>query len=64
MARRAAAFRQGDATKLIKAALAAGVPVERLAGVRMAPDGSVAVLFGEPDAPVDSANEWDEVKPK
>ncbi|WP_234050743.1 MULTISPECIES: hypothetical protein [unclassified Xanthobacter] len=64
MARRSTPCTQADITRLIKAALAAGVGMERIAGVKLTRDGAV-LLFGEqkqehPDIP----NEWDEVLKK
>jgi len=46
MARRSAAATQADITRLIKAAIAAGVGKEHIVGVRHDRDG-VTVLFGE-----------------
>ena len=65
MARRSTPCTQADITRLIKGALAAGVGVERLAGVKQTQDG-VVLLFGDhkqvhADVP---KNEWDEVLPK
>lgn len=62
MSRRSTPCTQADLTRLIKAALAAGVGVERLAGVKLTRDGAV-LLFGEqrPMQSEGSENEWDEV---
>lgn len=61
---RAARCTQADLTRLIKAALAAGIGVERLAGVKLTRDGAM-LLFGEQKVEtVDGANEWDEVLKK
>jgi hypothetical protein len=63
MARRAGSVTQADISKLIKAALAAGVGKEHIVGVRLDREGAT-LLFGEPKLPVettDRPNEWDEV---
>ena len=62
MARRSTPCTQADLTRLIKAALAAGIGVERIAGVKLTRDGAV-ILFGEqkPIQVEGAANEWDEV---
>jgi hypothetical protein len=62
MSRRSTPCTQADLTRLIKAALAAGVGVERLAGVKLTNDGAV-LLFGEQKLlqPGASQNEWVEV---
>lgn len=61
MARRSTPCTQADLTRLLKAVLAAGVGVERIAGVRLTQDGA-EVLFGE-QKPIQnkSSNPWDEV---
>jgi hypothetical protein len=46
MARRSSSVTQADITRLIKAALAAGVGKEHIVGVRLDRDGAT-VLFGE-----------------
>jgi hypothetical protein len=62
-ARRASRCTQADLTRLIKAALAAGIG-DRLAGVKLTRDGAM-LLFGEQNVEtVDGANEWDEVLKK
>lgn len=62
-ARRAARCTQADLTRLIKAALAAGIG-DRLAGVKLTRDGAM-LLFGEQHAATAEAiNEWDEVLKK
>ncbi len=61
MARRTSPCTQADLTRLIKAALAAGIGVERIAGVKLTPSGAT-LLFGERDqARTEDGNEWDEV---
>lgn len=61
MTNRPAPVRQADLTRLIKAALAAGVGVERIVGVKLTRDGAV-LLFGDPkQAQSSSENEWSEV---
>lgn len=61
--RRPARCTQADLTRLIKAALAAGIG-DRLAGVKLTRDGAM-LLFGEQKVEtVDGANEWDEVLKK
>lgn len=47
MARRSPAFTQADVTRLIKGALAAGVTLERIAGVKTTKEGPV-LMFGAP----------------
>lgn len=61
MARRSTPCTQADLTRLLKAVLAAGVGVERIAGVKLTKDGA-EVLFGE-QKPIqnNSDNPWDEV---
>lgn len=44
MARRAPSFSQADVTRLIKGALAAGVAMERIAGVQSTKDGPLLLL--------------------
>lgn len=56
MSRRSAPCTQADLTRLIKAALAAGVGVERIAGVKLTRDGAV-LLFG--DKPAEMTNDLD-----
>lgn len=65
MARRSTPCTQADLTRLIKAALAAGVGMERIAGVKLTRDGAV-LLFGEQKSVQTEANEneWDEVLEK
>lgn len=46
MARRSASCTQAELTSLIKAALAAGVGVERIAGIKLTREGAV-LLFGD-----------------
>ncbi|MDP2333859.1 MAG: hypothetical protein Q8M19_24545 [Reyranella sp.] len=47
MARRSAAITQTDITRLIKAAIAAGVGKEHIVGVKLDREG-VTLLFGKP----------------
>ncbi|RVE92445.1 hypothetical protein CN235_18020 [Sinorhizobium meliloti] len=61
MARRSTPCTQADLTRLLKAVLAAGVGVERIAGVKLTKDGA-EVLFGEAKPIQNSSNNpWDEV---
>lgn len=62
MARRSTPCTQADITRLIKAALAAGVSVDKIAGVKLTREGAV-LLFGDQKAAQDTdpGNEWDEV---
>ncbi|GEP54169.1 hypothetical protein [Reyranella soli] len=62
MARRSSPYTQADITRLIKAAIAAGVGKEHIVGVRLDRDGAT-VLFGEkkPMQETERPNEWDEV---
>lgn len=64
MTRRTAPCTQADITRLIKAAVAAGVG-DKIAGVKQTSDG-VVLLFGEQKKAPDSTpgNEWDEVLDK
>jgi len=62
MANRPALVTQADVTRALKGALAAGVPLDRIAGVKATKEG-IVVLFGDPRS-VDNGgtlNEWDEV---
>jgi len=52
---------QADLTRLIKAALAAGVGVERIAGVKLTRDSAVLLFGDQKQVQTDSTNEWDEV---
>ena len=58
MSRRAPSYTQADVTRLIKGALAAGIEVERIGGVKATKDEIVLLIakVGNPQA-----NEWDEV---
>lgn len=52
---------QADATRLIKAALNAGIGIDRIAGVKLTRD-DITLLLGKPDqSPTVAGNEWDEV---
>jgi hypothetical protein len=56
MTRRASAFRQGDVTRAGRGAMRAGLTVR---AVRIAPDGSIEVLTGGEEAPLNDAfGEW------
>jgi hypothetical protein len=61
MSRGAQSFKQGDVTKALKGAAAAGMDVNR---VEIDRDGKIVVIGGarEQAAPPQSANEWDSVK--
>ena len=57
MSRGPARFTQREATRLMRAALAAGLPV---AQVMVDKDGRIVVVVGEPGkAELDERNEWD-----
>ena len=58
MARRPCTFRQGDVTRALRAAKAAGLDVHR---VEIDRAGKIIVVTGKPDYPADDAsrNEWD-----
>jgi hypothetical protein len=61
MSRGAQTFKQGDITKALKAAAAAGVEVKR---VEIGRDGKIVIVTGQPEvaASMASDNEWDAVK--
>lgn len=61
MSRRAQTFKQGDITKALKAAVAAGLAVKR---VEVDRDGRIVVVAGrsEHESAPTQANEWDSVK--
>lgn len=61
MARRSTPCTQADVTRLIKAVLAAGVGVERLAGVKLTREGAYVLFVDEKSGHTESTNEWDEV---
>lgn len=61
MSRRSVPFTQADLTRLIKAALAAGVGVERIAGVKLTRDGAVLLFGDQKSVQTATTNEWDEV---
>jgi hypothetical protein len=60
MSRGAQSFKQGDVTKAVRGAVAAGIEVER---VEIA-DGKIIVFAGRSDKPTaaSTGNEWDNVK--
>jgi hypothetical protein len=65
MARRSTPCTQADMTRLIKATLAAGISVERIAGVKLTRDGAVLLLTGQKSVQTEpQENEWDEVLEK
>lgn len=53
-----AVFTQGDISKLLKGAKAAGIPVKRVIIDR---SGRIVADFGETDQNTGQPNEWDEV---
>ena len=55
---RAAAFRQADLTRALKAAADAGLTV---AGYEIEPSGKIAVLTARAPITPSKSNEWDEV---
>lgn len=61
MGRRSTPCTQADLTRLIKAALAAGVDLDRISGVELTREGA-KILFGN-QKPIqnDGTNPWDEV---
>lgn len=59
MARGKLIFTQGDVTRALKGAAAAGVDVKRFEIDR---DGKIVIVTGQPEAPAVSENEWDAVK--
>ena len=55
--RRPSAFRQGDATKTVRAVIAAGL---RVVGVKVSADGNIEVVTtGHGGNPPSGENEWD-----
>ena len=62
MPRRSKPCTQADITRLIKAVLAAGVGMEKIAGVKLTREGAF-LLFGDQKVTETSTNEWDEVLP-
>ena len=62
MSRRPSIFRQTDLTRALKAALAAGIEIERF---EIGKDGKIVVVAGKlPESPSDGGdqrNEWDTV---
>lgn len=64
MTRRSTPCTQADLTRLIKAALAAGVDMDRIAAVKLTRDGA-ELLFGDrKPVQTEATNEWDEVLEK
>lgn len=64
MSRRPAAITQADVIRVLKGAFAAGMSKERLVDIKLSPDGTVNILFGDrsaEDRATISQNEWDEV---
>lgn len=55
---RAASFTQGDISKLLKGAKAAGLAVAR---VVIDPSGKIVAEFGKPDHDTIVGNEWDAI---
>ncbi|MFG1479846.1 hypothetical protein V5F53_14485 [Xanthobacter sp. V4C-4] len=54
--------RQHDIMRLVQCVLAAGIPMDRLAGVKITAEGPVLLLGELSAAPANRiANEWDEV---
>lgn len=62
MSRRSAVVTQADITRVVRGLIAAGVPSERITGLKMTADG-VTLLMGDqtPSGAPLSLNEWDEV---
>ncbi|HKD25937.1 MAG TPA: hypothetical protein VKC66_08445 [Xanthobacteraceae bacterium] len=62
MARAPSKFRQGDITRAVKGAIAAGVEVRE---ILVDTDGKIRVIARKPDDParghLEEANEWDSV---
>jgi len=54
MARRPSNFRQQDATRAARAAIAAGLEVQR---IEISPDGRIVVVIGGPQT-TETANPW------
>ncbi|NQW49657.1 MAG: hypothetical protein HQ465_00305 [Rhodospirillales bacterium] len=61
MARRSTPCTQADITRLIKAALAAGFGMEKIAGVKLTRDGAILLFGDQKPMQADHPNEWDEV---
>lgn len=61
MARRSAPCTQADLTRMIKAALAAGIGMERITGMKVTRDGAMLLFGPQKPSQDDSPNEWDEV---
>lgn len=62
MAKRPAPITQADVSRALKGVMAAGWPRERIAGIRLSPDGVIVVLFGDANsAQAVPVNEWDSV---
>ena len=61
MGRRMSPCTQADLTRLIKAALAAGVGLERIAEVKLTREGAVLIVQDRKPAQQEVKSEWDEV---
>lgn len=61
MAKRSALCTQSDLTRLIKAALAAGIAMERITGIKLTREGAVLLLGETQQGQAGNSNEWDEV---
>ena len=63
MARRSSPCTQSDITRLIKAAVAAGIADERIAGVKLTREGAILIFADQnPGQEIDRlTNEWDQV---
>jgi hypothetical protein len=59
MAARRASFKQADATRALKAAVAAGL---KPSGYQIAPDGSIQVTFGAPTGDDPPPNYFDQFR--
>jgi hypothetical protein len=58
MSRGPQTFKQGDATKAIKATVKAGLSVKRVEFDR----GKIIVITGDAPPPASTGNEWDDVQ--
>lgn len=61
MSRRQSQFTQSDVTRLIKAALAAGIGVERISGVQLTRDGALLLFCERKQRQPETTNPWDDV---